>query len=252
MTASIGYSEVYTEAIPVDGVTSQPLASAAAQHMFGFADYMTALGLETSDMGMPETAPRSIRALLAAMPNGVVEHGSAVAYATPVTDVLGWLLETARNTSYAELFKTIWTRIGAESSAYITTDPNGTPVMGGGLAITTRDLARFGMFLLDAISANEHPLAEILDDIRNGGNPKAFAQNVAYGYLKGYTYKDQWWLPGGANRPMLAWGIHGQMLWIDPTNDIVIAYHSDGPIPSEERRDREQDAMCRAITALLA
>jgi CubicO group peptidase (beta-lactamase class C family) len=251
MTASIGYSEVYTEAIPVDGVTSEPTADKVALSMFGFADYMTALGLETPDMAMPESAPRSIRAFLAEMPRGTEAHGTVVAYATPVTDVLGWLLETSRNTTYAELFKSIWTHIGAESSAYITTDPNGTPVMGGGLAITTRDLTRFGMFLLEAIQNDQQPLAGILDDIRNGGDPEAFARNTNYGYLSGYTYKDQWWLPGGENRPMLGWGIHGQMLWVDPTNDVVIAYHSDGPIPSEERRDREQDAMCRAITAVL-
>ena len=86
-----------------------------------------------------------------------------------------------------------------------------------------------------------------LDAIRTGGDPEAFARTDHYGYLTGYTYRDQWWLPGGPGRPLSAWGIHGQVLWIEPDAGIVIATHCGGPDASDQRRDLEQDALCRAI-----
>ena len=55
-------------------------------------------------------------------------------------------------------------------------------------------------------------------------------------------------MPGGPTRPMSAWGIHGQVLWVDPDAGVVIATHCGGPDPSDVRRDLEQDAMCRALT----
>jgi len=123
--------------------------------------------------------------------------------------------------------------------------------------VTTRDLARFGLMLSEqghvdarsdaAATAGTIPAA-VIDDIRAGGDPEVFLAGGQYDHLAGYSYRNQWWMPGGANRPMSAWGIHGQVLWVDPDARIVIATHCGGPDPSDVRRDLEQDAMCRALT----
>jgi len=55
-------------------------------------------------------------------------------------------------------------------------------------------------------------------------------------------------MPPGPSRPLSAWGIHGQLWWVDPDAELVVACHSVGPAASDERRDAEQDAMCRALT----
>ena len=228
MAVAIAYSEDYED------------ADASETATFGFGDYLAALTGET---------PGEIRGLLARMQTGTTEHGDAFAYATPVTDVLAWLLERASGTAYVDLLRDrIWSHVGAEHHAILTTTPDGTPIAGGGLSLTTRDLARAGLAFTDA---NVVP-SEVLESIRANGDPEVFRRGGHYDYLRGYSYRDQWWLPGTPTRPLSAWGIFGQLLWIEPDAELVIACHAGGPDASNERRDLEQDALCRALLEHLA
>ena len=131
-------------------------------------------------------------------------------------------------------------------------DPAGTPVCGGGLAVTTRDLARFGLVLAEGgrRGDDQNVPIEVIETIRAGGDPDVFQAGGTYDYLAGYSYRDQWWMPGGSrigpcrpgasmarccgSIPMPSW-------WWPATRG--------GPDPSDQRRDLEQDAMCRALTA---
>ena len=76
---------------------------------------------------------------MAGLGPGTGRHGETFTYGTPVTDVLAWLLEDASGgRPYVELLGAgIWSRIGAEHDASLSFDPAGTPVCGGGLAVTT-------------------------------------------------------------------------------------------------------------------
>lgn len=243
MTVALGYDEDYADA-------GDPSTEGAA---LGFGNYLAALGMGDA----PPGAPRSIRDLLRAIGPGHGPLGDTFTYATPVSDVLGWLLEQACGRPYADLFgESIWTPLGAERDAAISVDPAGTPLMGAGLAATTRDLARFGVLLDEGLAEDgagagaTAPIpARVIESMRNGSDPEVFARDGHYAYYAGYSYRDQWWVPGDAHRSLSAWGIHGQLLWVDPDAHVVIANHCAGPLASDQRRDLEQDAMCRAIVA---
>jgi CubicO group peptidase (beta-lactamase class C family) len=236
MTAAVAYDEDYDEA-------TAPSDRAGWR---GFGDYMAALGLGDPAPNRPAT----VRELLVAIGPGGRPHGDAFAYATPVSDVLGWLLERADDRDGADdLEGTIWSKLGAEHDARLGRDGAGTALMGAGLAMTTRDLARFGAVLATGGTGPHGPVVAppVVESIRDGGDPEVFQRSGHYAYLAGYSYRDQWWLPGGSSRPLSAWGIYGQVLWVDPDADVVVAYHCGGPLPSDARRDVEQDALCRAL-----
>jgi CubicO group peptidase (beta-lactamase class C family) len=247
MTVSIGYDEDY------DSAGSGPASAAGGPEPFGFGDYMIALGFPPDSGVVPDGSPRSLRDLLCATGPGPRPHGEAFGYATPKTDALAWVLERARGTGYLDLLVDgLWRHLGAEAPARLMLDPSGVPVAGGGLQIATRDLARFGVLLLEQLR-DDGPVipAAVVEAIRAGGDPDVFQRGGEYPFMSGWSYRDQWWLPGDPAQTMSGWGIHGQVLWVDTTNDVVIATHCDGPLPSDDRRDVEQAAMCAAIVDAL-
>jgi CubicO group peptidase (beta-lactamase class C family) len=230
MSVAIAYTEDYLEA-------GAGPSSEGQGH--GFGDYIAALA---PDAAVP------LRELLGRIGAGDRPHGEAFAYATPTTDALGWALERARDQRYPELLAALWSQVGAEHDAALTRAPDGTPLLGVGLLATTRDLARAGVML-----AGESTVpAAVIEGIRAGGDPDVFQRGGRYSYMAGYAYRDQWWMPGGPNRPLSAWGIHGQLLWIDPEAELVVACHSGGPHPSSRQRDLDHDALCRALTEAAA
>jgi CubicO group peptidase (beta-lactamase class C family) len=240
MTVSIAYDEDYDDA--------ESGASSADAVSLGFGDYMAAIGLASPSSDAPGGS-RGVRGLLGSVARRPGAHGEVFAYGTPVTDVLAWLLERSLDVGYLDqLREGLWAHVGAESPALLLTDPAGTPLAGGGLQVTTRDLARFGLLLVDGGSGGHDAVvpAPVLDAIRSGGDRRAFERSH-YSQLTGYTYRDQWWMPPGPSRPLSAWGIHGQLLWVEPDLELVVACHCVSAVASDERRDAEQDAMCRAI-----
>ena len=252
MTVAVGYGEDYGDAAK---------GASTGRHAT-FGDYIAALAPGTS---VP------LRALLARIGPGDRPHGEAFAYATPDTDVLGWLVEQARGRGEVDLLRTtVWDHLGTEHEAAMTLTPDGVPLLAAGLLASTRDLARAGQFVLDRLAAGaDGPGADgpgvgadgpgggggaqlpgsVVESMRDG-DAAAFQRGGRYAYLDGYAYRDQWWLPGGPHRPLSAWGIHGQLLWIDPEAELVVALHSRGRSPSDGRRDLDHDALCRTLTDL--
>jgi CubicO group peptidase (beta-lactamase class C family) len=230
MTAAVAYGEDYLDAA----------AGPSSGRTCGFGDYIAALSPSTPDM------PGGLRGLAARIGPGDRPHGEAFAYATPLTDVLGWVVERVRGRPYAELLHdAIWAHAGAAHDATLALAPDGTPVLGAGLAMTTRDLARAGLLWAEG----RHLPAAVIESMRVG-DAEAFARGGHYAYLTGYAYRDQWWLPGGPARPLSAWGIYGQLLWVEPEAGLVVALHSDGTDPSDRHRDLAHDALCRALGEL--
>ena len=164
-------------------------------------------------------------------------HGGRFHYISTNSDLLGWVIERATGRRYADLMsELIWQRIGAERSAYITVDRLGAPRCAGGMCVTVRDLARVGQWML------EQPSAWITDIERNGDR-SAWDAGSFTAYFPGMPmrYRSQWYVleanKGETAAPLIfGVGIHGQNLFIDRANELVIAKLSSQAMPLDAAR----------------
>lgn len=176
------------------------------------------------------------------------QHGEVFMYLTPATDILAWLLTRVHGVSYDQLLsERIWSRIGAEKSGRVIVDPIGTPVASGGFNTTARDLARFGQMLLeDGVVAGEQVVpASVIRSIREGGDAAAFGRCPETAHMPGWSYRAQWWVtPDGC---ATAWGVCGQILWIDHEADLVLVRLASAPDAVDAERDVDETALCEAV-----
>lgn len=142
--------------------------------------------------------------------------GTHFNYNTAETDLLGILVQRATHRSLADyLSETVWKPYGMTSDAYWLKDEcDGSNTGGSGLAATLADYARMGQFMLDGGRVDGKPIIakvwmqgamqrqESVDDPERG-----------YGYL--------WWTDSDGS--YAAVGIFGQLLYVDPSRNLVIA-----------------------------
>lgn len=198
------------------------------------------------------TGPRSYHEYLQTVqPEGV--HGDAFAYKTVNSDALGWVIARVTGRSVAQLLsERIWSRIGAEQDAYFTVDSSGTPFAGGGLNTGLRDLARFGELLRNngRFRGQQILPKSVVDDIRGGGDKAAFAK-AGYELLRGWSYRDMWWVTHNAHGAFMARGVHGQRIYVDPAAEMVIARYASHPVASNSANDPVTLPAFEALAQLL-
>jgi CubicO group peptidase (beta-lactamase class C family) len=177
-------------------------------------------------------------------------HGDGFMYATPITEVLAWIVRRVSGLTLAEALESmIWRPLGTETEAYYWLDFHGVEMGGGGLCATARDLARFGRTIANGgLSDGRRVLPEaVATRILSRRNSDLFAtrqEEPWYGEV-GAGYHDQWWSYAGGNA-VTGIGIFGQFLFIDPDTDTVIVKQSSNPEPDD---DRDLDAYY-ALTAV--
>lgn len=168
--------------------------------------------------GMDATASY-MTTLRRAAPPGTRWH-----YNTGEADLLGVVVSRAtRKTLARYASEKVWAAYGMEADASWTLDRSEHEHGGGRVQASTRDYARFGQFILDGgridgravlpegwLQAATRKQADI-------GSPP-----LGYGYL--------WWTVDNGN--FNAFGIHGQVIHIDPARNLVIAMNSATPEPN--------------------
>lgn len=162
------------------------------------------------------------------------EHGNVFGYRTVNAEVLGWIISLVTGKSVAEqLTERIWSRMGMEQDAYYQVDALGIPFAGGGLDAGLRDLARFGEMMRCGGEWQGRQIIprKAIEDITHGGNVEAFAKSEYGKSLKGWSYRNMWWITENSHGAYMARGVHGQAIYIDPTAEMVIVrlastYHS--------------------------
>ena len=167
------------------------------------------------------------------------KHGEAFGYKTINTDALGWIISRVTGKDLAHLLsERIWSKVGAEQDGYMTVDAKGTPFAGGGMSAGMRDLGRIGQLLLNGGEINGQRLfpKEVLENIRAGGDKKAFAE-AGYNTLKGGSYRSMWWIFHNKHGAFAARGVHGQTIYVDPTAEMVIVRFASFPTAKNAQID---------------
>ena len=179
----------------------------------------------------PGDTPSDLKRFFSTIRENDGPHGGRFHYVSPNSDLLGWVIERATGRPYAELMsERVWKKIGAERSAYITVDRLGAPRCAGGMCVTLRDLARVGQWLIEE-------RAEFLRDLQRG-DQKAWQAGDLRAYYPGLPmrYRNKWYMVDGKAPLFFGMGIHGQNLFVDPANEIVIAKLSSQAAPLDAPR----------------
>ena len=218
MTTAIRYSEEYTDPnaeVWAFSAAGNPFADHPAGTPQGYHDYLRTVRKEGT-------------------------HGEQFGYRTVNTEVLGWIVERVGGATVAEqLQRRIWGRMGMEQDAYYQVDALGTPFAGGGLNASLRDLARFGEMMLQGGRWQGRQIipAEVVEDIRFGGDVAPFAASDYGKKLPGWSYRNMWWVSNNADGAFMARGVHGQAIYIDPAAEMVIVRLASNPNASNTLND---------------
>jgi CubicO group peptidase (beta-lactamase class C family) len=153
--------------------------------------------------------------------------GAKWVYKTGETNLIGVLASSATKKKLSDyLSEKIWQPFGMEQDASWILGTTAHEISGCCLQASTRDFARFGLFMLGEGIANGK---SVLPDgwVAEATMKHADTNSSEYGY--GY----QWWtLNDGAYS---ARGIFGQGIFIDPKRKLVIASNSNWPQATDKQ-----------------
>ena len=163
--------------------------------------------------------------------------GEVFNYNTAETNLVGEVLRAAIGNSAADYMNAkIWQAFGMEHDAtWLLTEPFGVETGGCCISASLRDYARLGIF---AKHQGKLPSGESI--LPDGWMDAATAPSKGY---DGYGYK--WWLL--ADDAYTASGIFGQMIYVNPKRDLVIAVHSNAPAAVGTEYHKHYRAAAEAI-----
>ncbi len=179
-----------------------------------------------------------MRRLPRAHPPGEVWH-----YNTGETNLIGVLVSTVTGRSLAEyLEERIWHPAGMASQATWLQGQSGHEIAGCCIQASTRDFARFGLFVLANGQVGGRAIVpanwfdEAIQKQKDIGSP-------------GRGYGFQWWTYDSGT--VAAQGIFGQGIFIDPARRLVIATHSNWTRANLGPEPAAREAFYAQVQALL-
>ena len=151
--------------------------------------------------------------------------GTKWVYKTGETNLIGVLVSSATKKALSSyLSEKLWAPFGMQQDASWLTGSTGHEISGCCIQASTRDYARFGVFMLGGAKVNN---VSILPDDWIAPATSKQADIAVPG--KGYGY--QWWTYDDGS--YAAQGIFGQGIFIDPKRNLVIASNSNWPKATE-------------------
>lgn len=234
------------------GATVRHLLDMRAGAVYDDADLRAYAAAGNWQPGGPGAAPADLHAFFENTPGTAIPHGGPFRYVSAHTDLLGWALERATGHPFATLVRRLlWEPLGAEEDAYITLDGRGAPRCTGGLCTTARDLARVGQLLVQDGRRDERQIipSEWINDIVGNGDARAWRQGEFAAGFPGMRmhYRAGWYVIDDEPQTLFALGIHGQHLFVDRRNGLVIAKLSSQSSPIDQRTIALTQAAVREI-----
>lgn len=179
-----------------------------------------------------------MRKLPRAHPPGEVWH-----YNTGETNLIGVLVSSATKKPLAQyLQEKVWQPAGMESPATWLLGASGHEIAGCCIQATTRDYARFGLFVLRGGVAGGKQIVP----------PDWFAQaTVKQKDIgdPGHGYGYQWWTYDDGS--VAAQGIFGQGIFIDPKRKLVIASNANWTRATKGPEPEAREAFYKQVQALV-
>jgi CubicO group peptidase (beta-lactamase class C family) len=197
--------------------------------------------------------PANMWELVLALRESRAAHGARFDYRSIETDVLAFAMERATGLRLAALVsRELWAPMGAATDAYFTVDPTGFACACGGFNATLRDLARFAqLYVTGGTAAGRQLVPEAWIRATRAGNPALF-QGAYREVLPNGAYHNQFWIEDGVRRVLLARGVFGQLIFIDPEAEFVAVKLSSWPEFVNPARTRAALAAARAIRDALS
>ncbi|WP_379550682.1 serine hydrolase domain-containing protein [Qipengyuania sp. DGS5-3] len=175
--------------------------------------------------------------------------GEKWVYKTGETNLIGVLVSEATGEPLAEyLSEKVWGPFGMEQDATWLLGSTNHEIGGCCIQASTRDMARFGLFILGGgIAGDAEVLPEGWLDVATTKQAEIGSPGSGYGY--------QWWTNDDGT--FAAQGIFGQGIFIDPERNLVIASNSNWPAATDPetvglQRARFYQAVQEAVDAKAA
>lgn len=180
-----------------------------------------------------------------------VTPGNVFDYESVNSQVLGMVLEAVYKKPLNILMQDyIWQKIGAGQDAFLfRSQKQQDQCAFGCLSATLRDYARFGMAMKQFGKLTNERIVNS-DYVRAATSAQIkVLQNGdvtdAYGY--------QWWVPGDNKQGVFAaLGVYGQIIYVDPNNDLVVVEASAWPGDYSSDKWREMYAVFQAVSNSLS
>ena len=168
--------------------------------------------------------------------------GEKWVYKTGETNLIGVLVSEATGKPLSEyLSEKVWAPFGMEQDATWLLGSTGHEISGCCIQASTRDFARFGLFMLGGAKIDG---VSVLPD---GWIAEATTKQAPIG-VEGRGYGFQWWTNDEGS--YAAQGIFGQGIFIDPARNLVIASNSNWPTATDyEGVGAEREAFYKAVQA---
>jgi hypothetical protein len=224
-----------------DGATIRDVLTMSSGVAFN-EDYLDFYS-DINKMGRVLALGGSMDAFAAGLKTREAEPGSRWHYVSIDTHVIGMVIRGATGKDIPELLSDrILAPLGLEAAPYYLTDGEGVSFVLGGLNMRTRDYARFGQMVLQGGKMQGIQVV-----------PEAWVIAMTGRQAKdGSDYGFQWWIPpNAAPGEVMAQGIYGQYIYINPDLGVVIAVNSADRGFEEPGVDAGNIAMLRALAGAI-
>jgi len=184
------------------------------------------------------------------------QNGEKFHYRTVTTNVIGLMLEAVMRRPLGELLtEELWSRMRPRNDASVVVDKAGALYVGAGMSASARDLAAFGSLMIgDGKIGGEQvlPADWIQDTMTGDATSRQCYLDSEYAVFGFSHYRNQVWVKDSAREHMLALGIHGQIIYMNRSDDVVIVKLSTQPEQVDMEMFVDAFAAMDAIAAALA